>query len=73
MCALFVLLLDYYKIYELLRQYISVRTITQHPEFNQVTTMIMMVLDYLNTALEVNPESKSASNQIVVISWDIQL
>lgn len=68
MCALFVLLLDYYKIYELLRQYISVRTITQHPEFNQVTTMIMMVLDYLNAALEVNPESKSASNQIVVIS-----
>ena len=51
-------------IYELLRQYISVRTITQHPEFNQVTTMIMMVLDYLNAALEVNPESKSASNQI---------
>lgn len=35
--------------------------------------MIMMVLDYLNTALEVNPESKSASNQIVAINQNTQL
>ena len=53
------------QIYELLRQYIAVRTITQHPEFNQVTTMIMMILDYLNNALEVNSESKSVEKQIV--------
>lgn len=53
------------QIYELLRQYVAVRTITQHPEFNQVTTMIMMVLDYLNNALEVNSESKSVEKQIV--------
>ena len=53
------------QIYELLRQYTAVRTITQHPEFNQVTTMIMMVLDYLNAALEVNTESKSVEKQIV--------
>lgn len=57
------------QIYELLRQYIAVRTITQHPEFNQVTTMIMMILDYLNNALEVNSESKSVEKQIVDGKW----
>ena len=34
-------------------QYNSVKLITAHPEFNHITTVIMMVLDYLNSALKV--------------------
>ena len=33
--------------YELLRKYESIRLISIHPEYSQVTTMIMMVLEYL--------------------------
>ena len=36
-----------------MRQYNSVKLITAHPEFNHITTVIMMVLDYLNSALKV--------------------
>lgn len=53
------------KVYELLRKYDSVKLITIHPEFSQVTTMIMMVLDYLNAALEVNPKDGDATSEIV--------
>lgn len=53
------------KVYELLRKYDSVKLITIHPEFSQVTTMIMMVLDYLNAALEVNPKDGDTTSEIV--------
>lgn len=56
---------DKMQVYELLRNYNSVKLITIHPEFSQVTTMIMMVLDYLNAALELNSASGSTAADIV--------
>lgn len=38
--------------YELVRQYDAIRQITGHPEFNHITTGIMMVLDYLHVTLK---------------------
>lgn len=57
----------------MLRKYDSVKLITIHPEFSQVTTMIMMVLDYLNAALEVNPKDGAAVSDIVLLLRSSQI
>lgn len=51
--------------YELLRKYESIRLISIHPEYSQVTTMIMMVLEYLKNSLEKSNQTQSKNNQLV--------
>ena len=51
--------------YELLRKYESIRLISIHPEYSQVTTMIMMVLVYLKNSLEKSNQTQSKNNQLV--------
>ena len=38
--------------YELLRQHTALKTVTMHPEFNHITTIVMMVLDSMEAALK---------------------
>lgn len=40
------------KVYELLRQHEALKTVTMHPEFNHITTIVMMVLDSMEAALK---------------------
>ena len=51
--------------YELLRKYESIRLISIHPEYSQVITMIMMVLEYLKNSLEKSNQTQSKNNQLV--------
>ena len=51
--------------YELLRKYESIQLIIIHPEYSQVTTMIMMVLEYLKNSLEKSNQTQSKNNQLV--------
>lgn len=40
------------KVYELLRQHEALKAVTVHPEFNHITTIVMMVLDSMDAALK---------------------
>ena len=48
----------------------SVRGITKHPEFNHITTVIMMVLDYLNNMVAMNANK---GNEQDMGNYDIAL
>ena len=38
--------------YELVRQHGALKAVTAHPEFNHITTVVMMVLDSMDAALK---------------------
>ena len=42
--------------YELVRQHGALKTVSAHPEFNHITTVVMMVLDSMDAALKKETE-----------------
>lgn len=42
--------------YELARQHGALKAVTAHPEFNHITTVVMMVLDSMDAALKKETE-----------------